>query len=175
VPVAKIGRLPVSYWTQWQTGAIEVYDQAEGGQWSRPPAFPLGGAGLVSTADDYLAFAQMLLNGGVLDGRRILSRPSVELMTTDRLTPAQKAVSGLDPGFFESHGWGFGVAVVTRRDEIWSVPGQYGWSGGLGSVWANDPSEDLVAVLMTQQAWPTSEAPAIVKDFFTLAYQAIDD
>ena len=87
-----------------------------GGQWSRPPAFPSGAGGLVSTVDDYLAFSQMLANVGAHDGERILSRPSVETMTTDQLTPEQKAVSGLVPEWFDSHGWGFGVAVVTRRD-----------------------------------------------------------
>ena len=66
--------------------------------WSTPPAFPSGGAGLVSTADDYLAFAEMLLRGGA----PILSRPSVETMTSDHLTPAQKAVSGFFPDDFDS-------------------------------------------------------------------------
>ena len=74
VPAAKLDRLATSYWTNSETGALEVYDKAEGGQWSRPPAFPSGGGGLVSTVDDYLAFARMLLNNGKHDGERILSR-----------------------------------------------------------------------------------------------------
>ena len=73
--------------------AVVLYDAAEGGQWSRPPAFPSGGGGLVSTVDDFLAFAQMLLDEGKHGGERILSRPSVEVMTTDQLTPEQKAAS----------------------------------------------------------------------------------
>jgi len=174
VPAASLDRLPPSYRTSFQTGAIELFDPAEGGQWSRPPAFPSGAAGLVSTVDDYLAFSQMLLNGGRLGTTRILSRPSVALMTTDQLTPAQKAVSGLVDGFFDGHGWGFGVAVVTRRDDLAS-PGCYGWSGGLGTNWSNDPAEELVTILMTQSAWTSPSPPAVCLDFTTLAYQAIDD
>ena len=64
VPAAKLDRLATSYWTNFPTGALEVYDEAEGGQWSRPPAFPSGAGGLVSTIDDYLAFGQMMLNKG---------------------------------------------------------------------------------------------------------------
>jgi len=87
-----------------------VYDKSAGGQWSRPPAFPSGAGGLVSTLDDYLAFGQMMLNNGKYGSERILSRPSVETMTTDQLTPEQKAVSGLVGGYFDAHGWGFGVS-----------------------------------------------------------------
>src|SRR6516162_976092 len=98
--------------------ALEVLDAAEGGQWSRPPAFPSGGGGLVSTVDDYLAFGQMMLNRGTHGSVRILSRSSVETMTTDQLTREQKAQSGLLPGYFDSHGWGFGVAMVARREDL---------------------------------------------------------
>lgn len=83
VPPAGIERLARSYWTNPATGAVELYDDARGGEWSRPPAFPSGGAGLVSTIDDYLAFGQMMLHQGSHAGERILSRPAVELMTTD--------------------------------------------------------------------------------------------
>jgi CubicO group peptidase (beta-lactamase class C family) len=100
VPAEKSNRLATSYATNLQTGALEVYDPAANGQWSRPPAFPAGASGLVSTADDLLAFSQMMLNKGKLGSVRVLSRPSVELMTTDQLTPEQKATSGLTEGFF---------------------------------------------------------------------------
>src|SRR6185436_15677431 len=110
-------------------------------RWSRPPAFPDGGAGLVSTVDDYFAFARMLRDAGKHAGTRILSRASVEVMTTDQLTPAQKAASNSFPGFWETRGWGFGVAIATRRDDLSSVPGRYGWDGGFGTAWANDPAE----------------------------------
>jgi CubicO group peptidase (beta-lactamase class C family) len=173
VPEASLDRLATSYWTDLTSGQLVIYDEAKGGQWSRPPAFPSGAGGLVSTIDDYLAFGQMMLNKGKYENERILSRLSVELMTTDQLTSEQKAVSGLFPGFFDSIGWGFGVSVVTRRDDIAAVPGRYGWDGGLGTSWYSDPREELVIILMTQSAWASPSPPNVY--FWTLAYQAIDD
>ena len=143
-------------------------------RWSRPPVFADGGAGLVSTADDYLAFGRMLLNKGRHGRERILSRPSVELMTTDHLTPNQKATSSFFPGQWEGRGWGFGMSVVTRRDDLAAVPGRFGWDGGYGTSWASDPAEDMVAILMTQRAVFPLLSP-IYLDFWTSAYQAIDD
>ena len=175
VPAAKIDRLATSYWVNPETAKFELYDEAIGGQWSRPPAFPSGGGGLVSTIDDYLAFGQMMLNKGKHGRKRILSRPSVETMTTDHLTPGQKAVSGLIPGYFDSHGWGFGVSIITRRDDTASVPGRFGWDGGLGTSWYSDPGEELVGILMTQSAWTSPSPPDVCLDFWTSAYQAIDD
>ena len=172
VPAPKLDRLATSYTTNFETGALELYDPAEGGQWSRPPAFPSGGVGLVSTVDDYLAFARMMLNQGRHRGRRILSRPSVETMTVDHLTAAQKAVSGL---ISENSGWGFGVAVVTRRDHVSAPVGSYGWAGGLGTSWRSDPSEDMVVILMTQASWISLVPGRVSRDFGILAYQAIDD
>jgi CubicO group peptidase (beta-lactamase class C family) len=175
VPGDKLDRLATSYWTNFMSGKIEVFDEAKGGQWSRPPAFPSGAGGLVSTIDDYLAFGQMLLNNGKHGSEHILSRLSVETMTTDQLTPVQKAVSGLIPGYFNSHGWGFGMSVVTRRDDIASVPGRYGWDGGMGTSWYSDPTEEMVTILMTQQSWISPNPPNVCLDFWTLAYQAIGD
>jgi CubicO group peptidase (beta-lactamase class C family) len=175
VSESKIDRLPNSYWINPGTGALDLYDQSEGGQWSRPPAFPSLAGGLVSTIDDYLAFGQMLLRHGKHGNERILSRPSVETMTTDQLTPAQKAVSGLIPGFFDNSGWGFCLAIATRRDNIWAVPGRYGWDGGMGTSWQSDPNEEMITLLMTQQLWSSPSAPNVVLDFWTSAYQAIDD
>ncbi|MGH9810867.1 MAG: serine hydrolase domain-containing protein, partial [Terriglobia bacterium] len=72
VPAGKLGRFSATYWTNFKTGKIEIFDEAEGGQWSRPPAFPSGAGGLVSTIDDYLAFGQMMLNMGKHGRERIL-------------------------------------------------------------------------------------------------------
>jgi CubicO group peptidase (beta-lactamase class C family) len=174
VAAAKLGRLVTSYWVDVETGALELYDGVADSRWSRPPPFPDAGAGLVSTVDDYLAFGQMMLNKGTYEGQRILSRSSVELMTTDHLTQEQKAVSGFFAGNWDNRGWGFGVGIVTGRDNIWAVPGRFGWDGGYGTSWASDPKEDMVAILMTQRA----EFPLfsnIYLDFWTSVYQAIDD
>jgi CubicO group peptidase (beta-lactamase class C family) len=174
-PASKRDRLATAYLTNAATGALEFYDSPEGGQWSWPPAFPSGGGGLVSTIDDYLAFALMMLGQGRYQSHRILSRPSVETMTTDHLTAAQKAISGLLPGDFEAIGWGFGVAVTTRRHDITAPVGSYGWAGGLGTCWRSDPSEDMVTILLTQASWTSPVPPRVVRDFWTAAYQAIDD
>jgi len=175
VPPTDIGRLVTTSRTNPFTGSFEVYDEAEGGQWSRPPAFPSGSGGLVSTAEDYFAFGQMLLDKGAYRDGRILSRSSVEVMTADHLTPAQKSHGGLVPGFFENHGWGFGVSVVTRRDEVAKSVGTFGWDGGLGTTWSSDPREEMVTILMSPIAWRSPDPPNICLDFWTSAYQAIDD
>jgi CubicO group peptidase (beta-lactamase class C family) len=175
VPAEKQDRFATGYATDFTTRETYVSDEPATGEWSAPPPFPSGASGLVSTADDYAAFARMLLGGGRLGDVRILSRPSVELLATDHLTPAQKAVSGLLPNYFDTHGWGFGVAVSTRRDDYGSSVGSYGWDGGLGSTWRNDPSEDMVTILLTQRAWTSPNPPQVCRDFWTSAYAAIDD
>ncbi len=174
VPPEKIDRLATSYWTNPATGVFEVFDQAKGGEWSRPPAFP-SAAGLVSTVDDYLVFGEMMLNKGKHGGGRILSRPSIELMTSDHLTPEQKAIPGLVPAYFDNHGWGFGVSIITRRDDIAASVWTFGWDGGLGTSWYSDPRENMVTILMTQRAWSSPQPPKVCLDFWTLAYQAFDD
>lgn len=173
VPADKRDRLASSYFLNPTTGSLELLDGVEDSQWSRPPIFPSGAAGLVSTLDDYLAFGQMMLNRGRHGSERILSRLSVETMTTDQLTPEQKAVSSLPllPSFFDNNGWGFGISMVTRRDDIASVPGRFGWHGSMGTSWFSDPKEDLIGILLTQRAIPLD----LYHDFWTLVYQAIDD
>lgn len=173
VPAEKLDRLATCYAPNPETGALDLYDAAEGGEWSRPPAFQSAAGGLVSTADDYAAFGQMMLNGGRYGRERILSRPSVEVMTTDHLTPEQKAAARVF--FGDSAGWGFGMAVVTRRDHVAWSPGTFGWDGGLGTSWRADPAEDLVGLLLTQVSWTSPIPPAVTVDFWTSAYQAIDD
>jgi len=168
VPSGKLDRFTACYSS---AGAFDEVD----GFWSTPPAFPSGAGGLVSTVDDYYAFGQMMLNGGTLDGERIVSRLSVEAMTTDQLTPEQKAVSGLQPSDFDAMGWGLGLSIITKRDNIASVPGRYGWCGGLGSAWYSDPHEEMVTVILTNKMWDESRPPAVFRDFWTLAYAAIDD
>jgi CubicO group peptidase (beta-lactamase class C family) len=189
VPAARIDRLPTSYWTgmdllatdyrsDWcnpAAGALEIFDRGREGHWSCPPPFPSGASGLVSTVDDYLAFGLMMLNKRRHDSLRVLSRPSIEAMTTDQLTPEQKALSGYFAGFFSNRGWGFGVSVITRRDHPSRPVGTFGWDGGLGTSWYSDPREEMVGILMTQRGWTAPSPPAVCRDFWTLAYQAIDD
>jgi CubicO group peptidase (beta-lactamase class C family) len=173
VPPDSISRLPTQY-TRNDAGDVVVYDPPDG-QWSVPPAFPSGAGGLVSTAPDYAAFASMLLAGGSFRGVRILSRPSVTLMTSDQLPDPVKALSGLAPGDFDDIGWGFGVSVVTRRTQLYGSVGSYGWTGGLGTSWSNDPAENLTLILLTQHAFTSHLGPVLLGDFATTAYQALED
>jgi CubicO group peptidase (beta-lactamase class C family) len=173
VPADKRDRFATSYTTNPDTGTLEVFDEPDG-QWATAPAFPSGAGGLVSTVDDFARFGTMMLNGGELDGTRVLSRPSVELMTTDHLTPANKAVATLAEGAWDDHGYGFGVSVATVRTQLQSI-GSYGWDGGLGTSWYNDPRERLQTILLTQAAWKSPEPPEVCRDFWTGAYAALAD
>jgi CubicO group peptidase (beta-lactamase class C family) len=170
VPTGKEDRFGSCVGFDLATGEPGVYD-APDGQWSAPPPFASGGAGLVSTIGDYLAFAEMLARGGTVEGERLLSRPTVELMTTNQLTAEQR-----DPGPSPdgSLGWGFGVGVQCRRMGVHNL-GSYGWEGGLGSSWHNDPIEDLCGVILTTQMFTDPTMPVTVSDFWTAAYAAIDD
>ena len=175
VPQAKVNRFATSYWVNPQSGKLEVFDEADTGQWSHPPAFPSGAGGLVSTVDDYLAFSEMMLNTGKRGGERILSQRSIELMRTDQLTPEQKAISGLTPGYFDTHGWGFCMSITTRRTDIAGNVGAFGWNGGLGTSWYADPKDGLTMILMTQRAWTSANPPNVCLDFWTSAALAIED
>jgi CubicO group peptidase (beta-lactamase class C family) len=127
----------------------------------------------VSTADDYLAFFRMMLNKGLHGRERVLSRASVELMTTDQLTADQK--KGAELFFGESRSWGMGMAVTTRRDELWGSPGRFGWDGGYGTTGYADPAEDMVGLLLTQRMMDSPAPPRVFTDFWTTAYAAIND
>jgi CubicO group peptidase (beta-lactamase class C family) len=168
-----ISRLATAYQRDDATGEVVVEDGPDG-RWSRPPAFESGGGGLASTASDYLAFASALLAGGAHHGERVLSRPSVTLMTSDHLTPAQKALSGLRPGDFDDIGWGFGMSVQTRRTHLGPSVGSYGWPGRYSTTWHNDPAEDMTTILLMQRVYEP-QSLSISLDFLTAAYQAIDD
>jgi CubicO group peptidase (beta-lactamase class C family) len=177
VPAAKLDRLAGSYWTDFTSGEFGVFDSAAESRFAQPPTFESGAGGLVSTVDDLLVFGEMMLNNGKYGDERILSRPSIELMTTDQISPEQKAASQSEffPGFWDSHGWGFGMAIDTRRDNLWQTPGRYGWDGGYGTSWYVDPTEELIGILLTQRVWDEFPIPKVYIDFWTAAYAAIDD
>jgi len=172
VPAEKRHRLPPTYEREPGSGAVVVHDDPAESRWAHPAIFPAGGSGLVSTADDYLAFCRMLLDRGRHGRERILSRPSVLLMTSDQLTAEQKADASLF--FGDSASWGFGMGVVTRRTGLAS-PGSFGWDGGCGTTAHSDPAEDLVGILLTQRLMESPQPPPVFADFWTTAYQAIDD
>ena len=155
---ADTSRLATSY--RPTPDGLVVLDPPDGA-WSHPPAFADGAAGLVSTADDLLAFARMLLAGG----GPLLSADSVRAMTSDQLTPEQKARGGLGPGFFTGRSWGFCQAVLAN--------GCYGWDGGLGTSWLVDPVHDLVVITLTQRMFDGPTTPQAHRDIQVAAYAAL--
>ena len=103
----------------------------------------------------------MLLRGGT----PVLPADAVRAMTTDQLTPAQKAHGGLGHDFFAGRSWGFCPAVLDS--------GAYGWDGGLGSSWLVDPNHDLVVIVLTQRLFESPEAPEVHRDIQAAAYAAL--
>jgi CubicO group peptidase (beta-lactamase class C family) len=119
------------------------------------PAFPTGGAGLWSTADDYLKFARMLLGGGTVDGVRVLSEESVRSMRTDRLTDEQKRYPFLGAPFWVGRGFGLNLSVVTdpaKSRQLFGPGGvgTFSWPGAYGTWWQADPTADLILIYLSQ-------------------------
>jgi CubicO group peptidase (beta-lactamase class C family) len=142
-------------------GGLEVWDPPDG-QWSRPPAFGDGAAGLVSTADDMLAFSRMLLRGG----HPVLPADAVGQMTSDQLRPEQRAGAS---AFLDGNSWGFCQAVITDGPRA----GAYGWAGGLGTTWLADPATDLTVIVLTQRTFEGGQPPVVHDDLQAAAYDAV--
>lgn len=140
---------------------LTVWDPPDG-DWSRPAAFDDGAAGLVSTVDDLLAFARMLLR----DDGSLLSRESVAQMTRDQLTPAQR--EGQE-AFLGERSWALCQSVIVTGERA----GAYGWDGGLGSSFLVDPARDLIAIVLTQRLWESPQPPAVHTDIQAAAYAAL--
>jgi CubicO group peptidase (beta-lactamase class C family) len=178
IPPDKQDRFATSYLRDPATNKLNVHDDARASRWGKPPSFASGGGGLVSTADDYLAFCRMMLGKGRYQRTRILSPASVALMTMDHLTDAQK--EGMEMFFGDGYGgfkagWGFGMGIDTKRVDLSSSPGRLGWVGGLGTAGSWDPQQNLTGILLTQRVLESPVLPRIMIDFWTLAYQAIED
>lgn len=172
VPPEKIDRLPACYFLNRQTNKLDFFDEVANSAWRSEPPSESGGGGLVSTIDDYFAFCRMMLNKGRHRREKILSRATVELMTSDQLTPEQRAGSEI---FFGTHSsWGLGMAVDIRRNEIFHTPGRFGWTGGFGTTAYTDPTEGAIGILFTQRMMDSPEPRKVFTDFWTLAYGAIE-
>jgi CubicO group peptidase (beta-lactamase class C family) len=152
-------RLATAY--QPQPDGLALWDEPEG-KWSRPPAFGDGAAGLLSTADDLLALARLLLAGG----GDVLEPDALRQMTSDQLTASQRAATG---PFLSGLGWGFCQAVVTDGPRA----GAFGWDGGLGTSWMVDPVRDLVVIVLTQRLFESPQPPAVHADLQDTAYAAL--
>jgi len=144
---------------------------------AKQPANDSGGAGAMSTAGDYLRFAQMLANGGVLDGQRVLSRTTVRLMTSDHLGSRIPLAANLGGSVLGASTYTFGLGFAVRpSDGIAPIPGSAGdfnWGGYAGTIFWVDPKEQLAAVFMVQSA---GALRAYHRNLFRqLVYQAIVD
>jgi len=143
-------RLATAY--QPTTDGNVIWDPPDG-QWSRRPAFYDGAAGLLSTVDDLLAFARMLLRGG----EPVLTADQVREMSYDHLTAPQREFG---MAFLGGRGWGLGTSVVL--DGPWA--GAIGWDGGLGTSFLVHPERDLAVIVLTQRMFDTAQAPAVHTD-----------
>ncbi len=172
VPASKASRIAEPLKTDPVTGgpAMAVLDI------TRPTGNESGGAGLSTTADDYLRFCQMLLNGGTLDGRRYLSRTTVALMTADHLGP--KVATPVQPGevLMGLQGYTFGLGFMVRQGAgiagVHGSEGEYAWGGVGGTFFWIDPKEQLIGLMMAQTPGPIRQTyRRMIK---TLVYQALE-
>jgi CubicO group peptidase (beta-lactamase class C family) len=155
IPPAKRSRMAHNY----SSPALGQFARANIAQFTadEAAAYASGGQGLVSTAEDYLTFAKMLLNGGTVKGAQLLKPVTVELMTSNRLTAAQREIPFMGSPFFKARGFGFGVSVVTEPEHHVGAAGRgsFGWPGGFGGWWQADPENELV-LLWLQECVPGS-------------------
>ena len=155
VPPEKVDRFAANY-TRGRDKSLRLEDDPETSAFVKPVSFFSGGGGLVSTAADYLRFCRMLLNGGELDGARILGRKTIELMTLNHLPEGKDLTELALGGFAETtyegvgFGLGFSVQLDCAKSQLIGSPGEYAWGGAASTVFWIDPSEELIVVFMTQ-------------------------
>lgn len=176
VPESKVHRFAANYERTADNG-LQLTDSPETSRYIQDVTYFSGGGGLVSTARDYLRFAQMLLNKGELEGERILGRKTVELMTANHLPNNGDLTSMGQPVFSETpydgigFGLGFSVMLDPATAHILGTPGEFAWGGAASTYFWVDPGEELIAILLTQ-LMPSSSYP-IRREFRVLAYQSI--
>lgn len=172
LPPDKLDRLPGIYFFNPEANKLDLFENIATSSWRSEPPFESAGGGLVSTVDDYFKFCQMMLNKGRSGREQILSRASVELITSDQLTPEQRGDAGI---FFGTHSsWGLGVAIDIGRSQIFHNPGRFGWTGGFGTTAYTDPAEGMIGILFTQRMVDSPEPPRVFTDFWTLAYAGLE-
>ena len=156
VPAEKRKRAAVVYRQDQKTGKLDAVPFNEH---DTAPSFCGGGGGLISTLDDYLAFARMMLNKGEFEGRCYLKRETVELMCTNRLTPEQRAIPFLGSiPMWLGMGFGLGVSVITDPDKLGFLGmggvGAFGWPGAFGTWWQADPANEMIMIYLIQNSMP---------------------
>ncbi len=167
VPPAKQDRLITGYVND--NGKLAPFEPLNG-LYAQRPSFLAGDSGLVSTADDYGLFARFMLSGTTPGGRRLLETETLKAMTANRLTPEQMKGGELILG--PGRGWGLGLGVQVTASPYGVPPGAYGWDGGFGTSWFNDPTLGLSAILLTQRVFDSPDPPPVHKAFWRGAVQA---
>jgi CubicO group peptidase (beta-lactamase class C family) len=163
VPADQLSRLTTFYTPDPATGELSVLDHPADSWWSTAPSFPDCGGWLVSTIDDYWSFVSMLLAGGSGRGQQIITPESVALMTTDRLSSAQREVSKI---FLGEHGsWGLGIAVEATGSAA-PLPSGFGWQGGSGTIWRSNSRSGVTGILFTQRQAMSPAPPPVIEDFW---------
>ena len=178
VPSSEKSRLAAGY-TSNKPGECLLYDDPENSPYLDMPKFISGGGGLVSTATDYLQFCRMMLNRGSLDGVRLLSPKTVELMTVNHL-PDNRSLTDMSVAMFSEAtyaGVGFGLGFAVTEDPAASLipgsPGEFHWGGAASTAFWIDPLEDLIVVFLTQLS-PSSRYN-IRRELRTLIYSCLED
>ncbi len=177
VPEHKAARLAACY--QFTPAVpLRLVDDPPSSSLLRPPAFVSGGGGLVSTLPDYLRFCRMLLNGGSLDGARLISPKTLELMTANHL-PDGKDLTQLSVSLFSEatyagvgFGLGFAVTLDPARTLIPGTAGDFSWGGMASTYFWVDPREELIVIFMTQLR-PSATYP-LRRELRTLVYSAFE-
>jgi CubicO group peptidase (beta-lactamase class C family) len=170
VPKDKVKRFGTNH-LRSKDGILTVMDRPESSAFANNVTFFSGGGGLVSTAMDYLRYSQMMLNGGELDGVRIVSPATIDLMTRNQLNEGVSSGFGERPGVAGTVGFGLGFGVATAAPKTGSgSKGEFNWGGAAGTVFWVDPEQELTAVLMVQMMRNPINLRA---QFKALTYQAI--
>lgn len=178
VPAEKLPRFGTNHTFNPRSGQLEVSDRPADSNFVNRQTFESGGGGLLSTAEDYMRFSQMVLNGGELDGERIIGKKTLEYMTQNHLpgifgTNGQHDGSEL-PGFARGTGFGLGFAVVEDQTAAGGIgsDGEYYWGGAAGTIFWIDPVEELIGIVMIQHM---NVRVPLRATFKALAYGAITD
>jgi CubicO group peptidase (beta-lactamase class C family) len=172
MPPDKLHRLPVAYQMNQQTGKLEVWDPSgEPSFFAKPHGFPGAHGGLVSTVDDYAAFARMMLNKGKFGSRQVLSAESVKATMTDQLSQDVKARSLFIPGFWDLRGWGYALSIIRKSEP--GEPRGCGWDGGYGTVANWDTTTGTIVLLFSQRLVEGPTYSDIFRKFFSEAYAAL--
>ncbi len=177
VPDAQLARLATAYGVAPGTQRRVIEDHPSASRWANPDRFQSGGGGLVSTAQDYLQFAQLLLGRGRVGSTRLLSHRSVDLMRSNFLTRDQRRVPAFGQVMWAGQGFGLGLSIVD--DPAQQLPlgyrsaGSFGWPGAYGTSWFADPVENLIGIMLIQRR--AVEPFPMSFDFERRVYDAIDD